>query len=72
MKTLAIIILALGILMTVITGFNVVTHKKVVDVGPLQINKEEKTPVYWSPWTGVLLIAVGASLVIYTQKKQVA
>jgi len=71
MRTFAIVVLALGILMTVITGFNVVTHKKVVDIGPVEINKEEKTPVYWSPWTGVLLIAVGTSLVIYTQKKRV-
>ena len=72
MKTLAIVILALGILMTVITGFNVVTHKKVVDIGPVEINKEEKTPIYWSPWTGIFLIAVGASLVIYTQKRKIA
>lgn len=71
MKTIAIIILVLGIVMTVITGFNLVTHKKVVDVGPVEITKEEKTPIYWSPWSGVLLIAVGASLVIYTQKKRV-
>ena len=71
MKTIAIVVLALGILMTVITGFNVVTKKKVVDIGPLEVNKEEKTPVYWSPWTGIFLIAVGASLVIYTQKKRV-
>jgi hypothetical protein len=71
MRTIAIVILALGILMTVITGFNVITHKKVVDIGPVEINKEEKTPVYWSPWTGILLIAVGASLAIYTQKKRI-
>ncbi|CAN5527491.1 hypothetical protein BH11BAC1_BH11BAC1_25430 [soil metagenome] len=69
MKTLAIILLALGILMTVITSVNVVTHKKVVDIGPIDISKEEKTPIYWSPWAGIFLIAVGGSLLIYTRKK---
>jgi hypothetical protein len=71
MKTFAIVVLSLGILMTVITGFNVVTKEKVVDIGPVEINKEENNPVYWSPWTGIFLIAVGASLVVYTQKKKV-
>ena len=71
MKAFAIVILVLGILMTVITGFNVVTREKVVDVGPVEISKEEKTPIYWSPWTGIFLIAIGASLVIYTQKRKV-
>ena len=70
MKTIAIVILALGILMTVITGFSFVTEKKVVDIGPVEVTKEEKHPIYWSPWTGVVLIAVGASMLIYTQKKR--
>ncbi|MEO8087313.1 MAG: hypothetical protein ABI763_10860 [Bacteroidota bacterium] len=69
MKILAIILLALGILMTVITGVSVITHKKVVDIGPIDITKEEKTPVYWSPWAGIFLVAVGGSLLIYTRKK---
>lgn len=71
MKTLAIVILALGILMTVITSVNLVTHKKVIDIGPIDITKEEKTPLYWSPWAGIFLIAVGGSLLIYSSKKPV-
>lgn len=70
MKTLGIVILVLGIIMTVFTGFNIVTKKKVVDIGPIEINKEEKTPVYWSPLTGGILIAVGAIvLVAYNRRK---
>jgi hypothetical protein len=70
MKTLGIILLVLGIVMTVFTGFNIVTKKKVVDVGPIEINKEEKTPIYWSPLTGGILIAVGAIvLVAYNRKR---
>ncbi len=41
MKTLGIILLALGLIMTVFTGFNLMTKKKVVDIGKLEINKEE-------------------------------
>ncbi len=71
MKAFAIVLLCLGILMTLITGFKVVTHKKVVDLGPIDITKEETTPFYWSPWAGILLIGVGGSVLIYTRKKSV-
>ena len=42
MKTFGIILLVIGLIMTVFTGFTMVTKKNVVDVGPLEINKEEK------------------------------
>lgn len=63
MKTLAIIILTIGVLMTVITGFNLITKEKVVDLGTIEISKKESTPVYWSPITGMVL--AGAGLVIF-------
>ena len=72
MKTLGIVILIFGILLTLVSGIKVITHKKVVDLGAVEITKEETTPVYWSPWTGLLLIAVGGSIVIFTRKKPIA
>lgn len=61
--------IVLGILMTTLTGFNIITKKKVLDVGPVEVNKEEKTPVYWSPITGGILIVVGAVLVLAGRKR---
>jgi UDP-N-acetylmuramyl pentapeptide phosphotransferase/UDP-N-acetylglucosamine-1-phosphate transferase len=69
MKTVGIIVLALGILMTVFTGFNIITKKEVVDVGPIEINKEEKTPIYWSPVTGGILIVAGIVILVIGQKR---
>ncbi|HEY9004526.1 hypothetical protein [Ohtaekwangia sp.] len=69
MKTLGIVVLALGIIMTVFTGFNIITKKKVVDVGPLEVNKEEKTPVYWSPVTGGVLIVAGVLILVVGQRR---
>lgn len=69
MKTLGIVLLALGIIMTVFTGFNIITKKKVVDIGPLEINKEEKTPVYWSPITGGILIIAGVVVMVAGRKR---
>jgi hypothetical protein len=69
MKNLGIVVLVIGIIMTVFTGFNIVTKKKVVDLGPVEINKEEKTPIYWSPITGGILIAAGVIIMVVGKRK---
>lgn len=69
MKSFGAIVIVLGIVMTTLTGFNIVTRKKVADLGSVEITREEKTPVYWSPITGGVLIVVGLVLVIAGKKK---
>lgn len=69
MRSFGVVVIVLGILMTTLTGFNIITKKKVLDVGPVEVNKEEKTPVYWSPITGGILIVVGAVLVLAGRKR---
>jgi hypothetical protein len=68
MRNLAIVLIVVGALMTVFTGFNLVTQKKVADIGPIKINKTEKTPVYWSPVTGGILLVAGI-IVLATSKR---
>ncbi len=69
MKTFGIILIVIGIIMTVFTGFNVITKKEVLDIGPLEVNKEEKTPIYWSPITGLVLAGIGGLVVFAGRKK---
>jgi hypothetical protein len=68
MKNVGIVLVVLGIIMMLITGFNIITKKKVVDLGPIEINKEEKHPIQWSPIIGGILL-VGGIVVIATGKK---
>jgi hypothetical protein len=69
MKNLGISLLVIGLIMTVFTGFNIVTKKKVVDLGAVEIRTEEKTPIYWSPVTGGILAVAGALIMILGKKK---
>ncbi|HMG92170.1 MAG TPA: hypothetical protein VK589_19070 [Chryseolinea sp.] len=69
MKNLGIVLLIVGAIMMVFTGFNIVTKKKVVDLGPVEINKEEKTPIYWSPITGGILLAAGIVVMVAAKRK---
>lgn len=69
MKTFGIILLVVGFLMIVITGFTIVTKEKVADVGPIEISKQEKTPVYWSPITGAVIASGGIIVLLFARKK---
>jgi hypothetical protein len=69
MKNLGIVILVIGIIMSVFTGFTLITKEEVIDLGAVEINKTEKTPIYWSPITGLILIGVGGVILFAGRKK---
>lgn len=72
MKTLGIALLVIGLIMTVFTGFNIITKKKVVDLGAVEITSQEKTPIYWSPVTGGVLAVAGVVLLLFGKKRMSA
>ena len=66
-KNTGIILIVIGMIMMIYTGFNYVTTKKVVDLGPIEINKETNHPVQWSPILGGILL-VGGIVLLSTGK----
>lgn len=68
-KNIGIVLVTLGILMMIYTGFNYVTKRNVVDIGPIQIDKKENHPVSWSPILGAILL-VGGVVIIVTGKNK--
>lgn len=62
-KNIGIILSIIGIVMMIYTGFNYVTTEKVVDIGPIEINKEQNHPVQWSPIIGGILLVGGIVLI---------
>lgn len=70
MKTLAIILIIAGIAMVIVRGFSVQTEKKVLDVGPLEINKTENKWIGWPTYAGGIIAIVGVVLLIGSNKKR--
>ena len=61
MKVLATILIITGIAMIAFRGFNIQTEKKVVDLGPVQINKKENHWLGWPTNAGAVAIAAALS-----------
>lgn len=69
MKVLGIILIIAGIAMIVFRGFSVQTEKKVVDIGPVEINKKENKWIGWPTYAGGLVAIVGVVLLVGAKKR---
>lgn len=69
-KTLGILLIVLGVLMLLYNSFNFTTTEKVVDIGPIEINKEVNHPISWSPIIGIVLAVGGTVLLLIGNKKK--
>jgi len=68
-KTIGIILVVIGIIMIVYTGFSYITKEKVVDLGVIEINKETTHPVQWSPIVGAILLIGGIVIMVIPNSK---
>ncbi len=68
-KTLGIVIIVIGLVMTIYTGFNYVTREKVVDIGDIEITADKKNTVDWGPYVGIGVIVIGGVVFLAGRKK---
>jgi len=69
MKVFGIVLIVLGVVMLIFRGFNVKTKEKIVEVGPLEVNKEESKWVGWPVYAGGIAIVAGAVMIVTNRKK---
>ena len=71
MKTVGLIILIAGLLMTLYTGFTYVTKEKFVDLGELEITMDNQRTVNWQPYVGHGVMVIGGTILVFGRKKLV-
>ncbi len=69
MKALGIILIIAGILMLIFRGFSFTKEEKVIDVGPLEVNKKENKTIGWPLYAGGIAVAAGVIILIAGRKK---
>jgi hypothetical protein len=68
MKKTGVIVLIIGLVLLLSTGLNFFTREKVVDLGALEITAKKKHSISWSPFVGVIAVAVGGALYLFGRK----
>lgn len=68
-KIVGIVVVIIGLIMTLYTGFNYVTREKVVDIGNIEISADKERSVGWSPFIGIGIIVIGG-VVFFAGKKK--
>lgn len=65
-KILGILAIVVGITMIAYSGFSFVTTEEIVDLGPLQISKQDNHSINWPPVVGFVLLAAGIVTIVLT------
>ena len=69
MRALGIILVVVGIAMLIFRGFSMTTEKKVIDAGPIEVNKKENKWVGWPVYTGAIAIVAGLIFIAADRRK---
>ena len=69
MKQIGILIMIIGLGLTLFTAITFFTREKVVDLGVVEITKNQPHNLNWSPFVGMAVMVVGG-FVIYLDKKK--
>ena len=69
MKAFGIILIVAGILMLIFRSFSFTKEKKVIDAGPVEINKKENKTIGWPVYAGGIAVAAGVIILVAARKK---
>lgn len=68
-RTVGILLIVLGIAAFVFQGISYTTEEKVLDVGPLEVTKEERSTIPLPPVLGAIALVGGIGLVALGGRK---
>ena len=70
MKIAGVLLIVLGVIALIYGGITYTTHKKVIDLGPIQAEKKETHDIPLPPILGVLAIVGGGAMLLIGGKSR--
>ncbi|WP_214226099.1 hypothetical protein [Pedobacter sp. B4-66] len=69
-KTIALVMIILGVVMLIWTGFTYTKKEKVIDAGPIQISADREKSVNWPPYIGGIVLIAGVVILITSKRSK--
>jgi LPXTG-motif cell wall-anchored protein len=70
LKTIGIIVIIVGLLMTLYTGYNYVTRENIMTIGDTHLSMDKHHTTAWSPFLGLGIIVIGGVVFLAGRKKK--
>lgn len=70
MRKAGLILIIAGVVITLLAGATFVTQKKILDIGKLEITKEQEHQLPWTPVAGIIVVVAGIALVFAGKGRQ--
>lgn len=67
-RTIGMLMIVIGAIMLIWTGFTYTKKEKIIDAGPIQVSADRQESVNWPPYLGGILL-VGGIVIVASSKK---
>ena len=67
-KSVGIVLIIIGAVLLIWTGFTYTKREKIVDAGPIQISADKEKSVNWPPYAGGIILLAGVVVFVAAKK----
>jgi len=68
-KSVGLILIVLGAVLLLWTGFTYTKKEKIIDAGPIQVSADREKTVNWPPYAGGIVLLAGVIIFVTSKKK---
>jgi hypothetical protein len=69
MKKIGLVLLVVGVIISIYSGFHYTTQEKIIEIGTIEIKREKDNYLTWSPYLGAVCIVAGLGIFFFSNKK---
>ena len=68
-KSVGIVLIVIGVVLFIWTGFTYTKKEKIIDAGPIQVSADKEKSVNWPPYAGGVVLIAGVVIFLRSKKK---
>jgi len=69
-KSLGVLLIVIGLIMLVWSGFTYTKKEKIIDAGAIQITADKQKTVNWPPYAGAIAMVAGVVIYVAAKRRQ--